>query len=109
MFGHKEKDTVQVKEKEKKLSPKDLMIQKLDALESGKDILFKLGGIYVKPFISVTRNAEYPGKGKKFIAFQEGAGPDGKPVGKSSKFFDTNSAKDIASWVIEREGHIYEG
>ena len=105
MFGHKEGATV----KEKTLSPKDLMAQQIDALEAGKELVFRLGQIYVKPFVTVVHSPEYPGKGKKFVAFQEGAGPDNKPGGKRGKFWETNNAKDIAGWILEREGHIYVG
>ena len=92
----------------KNLSPKDAMAQQIDALESGKELVFRLGQIYVKPYITVLHNPEHPGKGKKFIAFQEGAGADGKPSGNRGKFYDTNNAKDFASWILEREGHLYE-
>jgi hypothetical protein len=105
MFGQKDKSAT----KEKKLSPKEIMTGQIETLETGKEMLFRLGPIYVKPFITIVHNPEYPGKGKKFIAYQEGAGPDSKPSGLRGKFYDTNNAKDIAAWVLEREGSIYKG
>jgi len=104
MFGQKTKETT----KDKKLSPKEVMTAQIETLESGKEMIFRLGPIYVKPFITIVHNPEHPGKGKKFVAYQEGAGPDGKPSGARGKFYDTNNAKDIASWVLEREGSIYK-
>ncbi|MBN1152803.1 MAG: hypothetical protein JXA58_06280 [Dehalococcoidia bacterium] len=108
MFGHdknKEKDAATAK----KLSPKDMMAQEMDALQSGKELEFRLGQIYVKPFITVVHNPEYPGKGKKFLAFQDGLGADGKPSGKRGKFWETDKSKEIAAWILEREGAIYHG
>jgi hypothetical protein len=95
MFGH---DKDKNPDKEKKLSPKDMMAQQMEELE-----------IYVKPFITVLHSPEYPGKGKKFIVFQDGVGPDGKPAGKRGKFWETDKPKEIASWIMEREGSIYRG
>jgi len=105
MFGLKSDSPV----KEKKLSPKDAMAQKIDAIAAGSELVFKLGQIYVKPFITVSVNPEYPGKGKKYIIFQEAAGSDAKPSGKRGKFWETNNSKEIAGWVLEREGTVYHG
>ncbi len=104
MFGHAVKDPV----KEQKLSPKEFMAQQVDHLENGQDLTFKLGPIYKKPFVVVTRNPNYPGKGKKFSVSQDDATPDGRPSGSRGTFFDTNNAKDVASWVVDRGGHVYE-
>ena len=89
--------------KEKKLSPKDQMIGQLNQLEPGKEITYLLGEIYVKPFISVVRNE----KGKKYSVFQDGRGMTGAPAGNRGKFWDTNDAKEIASWVLGRGGGFY--
>ncbi len=105
MFGSKGNATTVTK----KQSPKEALAAQIDAIESGKEMVFRLGHIYVKPFITVAHNSDYPGKGKKFIAFQESAGADNKPVGSRGKFYDTNNAKDIAGWLLEREGVIYKG
>jgi hypothetical protein len=105
MFGHKDSSTATAK----KLSVKDAMAQHIDAMESGKELVFRLGEIYVKPFITIAHNPDYPAKGKKYIAFQEGAGPDNKPGGKRGKFWETNNTKEIASWILDREGHPYQG
>ncbi len=91
----------------KKLNPKDAMAQKIDAISGSSEMVFKLGQIYVKPFITVAINPE-TGK-KKFIVFQEAAGTDGKPSGKRGKFWETSKAKEIAGWVLEREGSVYQG
>jgi len=103
MFGHKDSSTVQ----DKKLSPKDALAQQMDAIPAGSEMVFKLGQIYVKPFITVTVNPEYP-KGKKFIVFQEAADADARPSGKRGKFWETSNSKEIAGWLLEREGQVYK-
>ena len=105
MFGHKDSNTAT----EKKVSPKDAMAHQIEAMESGKELVFRLGEIYVKPFITIAHNPEFPVKGKKYIAFQEAAGPDNRPGGKRGKFWDTNNTKEIASWVLDREGRLFQG
>lgn len=91
--------------KAKKVTPKDLLIEQIDAIEPGKEITYKLGEIYVKPYISVVHNAE----GKKFTVYQDGKDAAGNPSGKRGHFWDTNQAKDIAGWLIERDGTVYKG
>ena len=103
MFGRKEKDGVAAPEKVRKLTPSDVMIQQLDSLETGKEMIFKLGQIYVKPYISVARNAT----GKKFSVYQDGMDAAGNPAGKRGKFWDADHAKDIVHWIIEREGTVF--
>jgi hypothetical protein len=109
MFGKKDKGGVATPEKEldktKKLSPRDEMIGRLDALEAGKEMTFKLGEIYVKPYITIVRNAS----GKKFTALQDSKDAAGLPAGKRGKFWDVDKAKDIVNWVVEREGKPYQG
>lgn len=109
MFGRKDKGGApapeQTAEKAKKLSPRDIMVQQIEAVESGKEISFKLGEIYVKPYITVVRNAQ----GKQFTVLQDGKDAAGKPAGKRGKFWDCDHAKDIAGWIVEREGSLYRG
>jgi len=109
MFGMKDKGGVVAAEKEpqraKKASPRDLMIDEINAVEVGKEITYKLGVIYVKPYITIARNAT----GKRFVVYQDGKDAAGNPAGKRGKFWDANEAKDIAGWIIEREGTLYRG
>jgi len=102
MFGRKGSAA----ETKKKLSPKDLVAQQIDAIEPGKELMFRLGPIYVKPFITVVHNTD---AAKKFTVLQEAADASGAPGGKRGKFWETGNAKEIASWVLEREGQVYEG
>ena len=105
MFG-KKNDSATVTgdaEKTKKLSPREVMAQQIEAVEPGKELSFKLGQIYVKPYITVVRNSA----GKKFTVFQDGKDAAGNPAGKRGKFWDCDKAKDIANWIAEREGTSY--
>ena len=99
MFGKKQGAPESVK----KLSPKDAMAAQIDTLDTGKEITFKLGQIYVKPYITIVRNAS----GKRFTVFQDGKDDAGNPSGKRGKFWDTEKAMDIAKWILEREGQLY--
>jgi hypothetical protein len=100
--------TVVKSKREHKLTPREVFAQQIDAVESGREIVFELGEIYVKPFITILRNPTYPALGKRFVVFQEGRGCDGSPSGKRGKVWDTNHSLDIAKWVLEREGHLYK-
>ena len=58
----------------------------------------------MKPYVAVVRNPS----GKKFTVYQDGKDDEGNPAGKRGKFWDTEKAKDIAGWILEREGQIYK-
>jgi len=92
--------------KVRKLSPKDLVAQEIDQIAPGNALVFKLGVTYIKPYITVVRSPEYPGKGKKFSVLQDGKDADGNPANKAGKFWDTNDAREIAGWLIDREGAV---
>lgn len=91
-----------------KMTRREMMAQQIEAVESGKDIVFQLGKIYIKPYITVHRNEAYPVKGKRYSLFQEARGEDGLPGGKRGGFWDTNNAAEISKWVLEREGSFYK-
>lgn len=95
-------------EKVRKLSPKDIATQQVATLEPGEEVVFKLGEMYVKPFVAIVRNVDYPAQGKQFTVFQDSKDPDGKPAGKRGKFWDTNKAAEIADWIVSREGERVE-
>ncbi len=93
--------------RERKLTPREVVSRQIESVERGGVIVYELGQIYVKPFITVLRNASYPAEGKEYIVFQEGRADDGTPSGKRGKFWDTNKPMDIAKWLLEREGRLY--
>jgi len=89
------------------LTPRDVVSRQIESVERGGVIVYELGQIYVKPFITVLRNASYPAEGKEYIVFQEGRADDGTPSGKRGKCWHTNKPQDIAKWLLEREGRLY--
>ena len=91
----------------KKVSPKALVAQQLEGIEAGKELTYKLADMYVKPFITVTRNSAYPGSGKKLIVYQEGKEADGTPSGNRARFWETNNSTEVAGWILDREGKLY--
>lgn len=112
MFWNKKKSgetaTAEAKPgKQKKASPKDLMAQQIEEVEAGKELTYKLGDIYVKPYITIHKNTDYPAHGKKFVVYQEGKAVDGSPSGNRGRFWETNNAAEIAGWMLEREGKLY--
>lgn len=92
-------------QKPKKATPKDLLTEQINAVEPGKELTYRLGEIYVKPYITIVRNTE----GKKFTVYQDSKDAAGNPSGNRGKFWDTNEAKEISGWIIEREGTVYKG
>jgi hypothetical protein len=90
--------------KVKKVSRKDVAAQEIERIAPNEQAAYRLGKIFVKPYVIVVRNPEYPGKGKKFTVLQDGMDESGNPTNKPSKLWDTNDAKEIAGWILERDG-----
>jgi len=91
-------------EKAKKSGPQDVIAEQIDAVATDTEVTFKLGDIYIKPYITITRNAA----GKQFTVFQDGKDEAGNPAGKRSKFWDADDSKEIAHWIAERGGSLYK-
>lgn len=94
---------------EKKLSPKDLIINQIDALTLGQSLVYKLPEIYwtgLGGFIIIERNGHQTEKSKPFVAFTDEI-KDGAPVGKKKRLWEFNYAREMASWVVERTGILY--
>ena len=91
---------------EKKLSPKDIVINQIDALTPGQCAMYKLPEIYwtgLGGFIVIERNAQQTEKSKPVVAFTDEI-KEGKPVGKKKRLWEFNQAREMASWIIERNG-----
>jgi hypothetical protein len=93
--------------REHKLTPRDIVSRQIESVERGGAIVYELGAIYIKPFITIVKNASYPVQGKEYTVFQEGRADDGAPSGKRGRFWDTNKSSDIARWLLEREGRLF--
>jgi len=97
------------KKGEKKLSPKEIMMNQIDQLAPGQSLVYKLPEIYwtgLGGFILIERNAQQTEKSKPFTAFSDEI-KDGTPVGKKKKLWEFNQAKEMASWIMERNGVLY--
>ena len=90
-----------------KATPREVIATQIESLEGGKEVVYQLGAIYIKPFITVVRNESYPVKGKEFIVYQESKAADGTPSGNRGKFWDASKPLDVAKWLLEREGKLY--
>jgi len=90
--------------KAKKASPKDLIAEELEQIAPAQKVNFQLGKTYIKPFISVVRNPGYPEKGKKYSVLQDGVDETGKQANNPGRVWDTNNPREIASWLVDREG-----
>ncbi len=94
---------------EKKLSPKDIIINQIDVLTEGQSAVYKLPEIYwtgLGGFIVIERNSQKGEKSKPFVAFTDEI-KDGAPVGKKKRLWEFNYAREMASWIIERGGVLY--
>ena len=93
-------------EKVKKLSPKDIIVSKIEQLGSGESVSYQLGEVYGNGLAVVELNPQYPEKGKRYFLSLEKI-VDGKPEGKRGHLWDSNKPKELASWILERSGKLY--
>ncbi len=96
---------------EKKQSPKEILISKIEQLSGGQGIRYRLPETYGGGLAVLGLNPEYdpaqPKKGKKYVMAIETLVND-KPSGKKRVLWDTAKPKDLANWVFERNGELYE-
>jgi len=92
-------------DKEKSLSPKDILAREIEAMEKGEEATFKLGDMYLRPFLIIQCGS---GTGRKYEVYQDTKGADGKPSGRRGSFWKTSNPKEIADWIDQRGGHRYE-
>ncbi len=92
--------------KEKKLSPtKDIVTGRIEQLGPGQSINYQLSEFYGGDLAIVELNPDYPRKGKKYILSTQKM-VDGKPVGKISRFWESNKPQDLAGWIVDRFGKL---
>jgi len=94
------------KAKEKKLSPKDIIVRKIEQLSPEQTISYRLPETYGGGLVIVELNPEYPAKGRKYILSTEKIA-SGKPTGQRSRLWDSNKPKDMAGWIIDRGGELF--
>jgi len=94
------------KPKAKELSPKEIIINQIEQLGPRQSLTYQLAEYLMDRFAIVDLNPEYPGKGRKYIVSSDRMA-DGKPAGKKGRIWDSNKAKDIASWILEKQGVLF--
>jgi len=89
--------------REKKLSPKEVITNEIEQLAPGQALSYKHTETFGGGLTVVELNPQYPEKGKKYNVSTEEL-VDNKPAGKRRRLFDSNKPKDVASWILDRDG-----
>lgn len=92
--------------REKKLSPKEVIINKIEQLTPGQALCYKLPETYGGGLAVVELNPQYPQKGKRYVMSTEEL-VDNKPSGKRRRLWDSDKPKDLAAWIIDRNGVLF--
>jgi hypothetical protein len=88
---------------QKKLSPRDVLIQKVEQIADGQQLLFQMPELYGGDIIIIELTPGYPSKGKKYsVVSTDPVG--GKPGDKRRTLWDTDKPKVIADWILEKNG-----
>jgi len=110
MFWKKKQTEAKAKEakpqKAKKLSPKEIMINQIEQLGPGQSVSYRLPETYGGGLAVVELNSQYPTKGRMYILSTEKI-VGGKPARQRSRLWDSNKAKDMAGWIIDRGGELF--
>jgi len=86
-------------------SPKDIMADQIEQLTPGQTLSYRLPETYGGGLAVIELNPQYPKKGRKYILSTETI-VDSKPTGKRRRLFDANKPKDIAGWILDRDGEL---
>jgi hypothetical protein len=97
---------VQEPQKAKKLSPKEIIIDRIEQLGPEESVSYRLPEVYGGGLAVVELNPQYPEKGKKYFLSLEKI-VDGKPEGKRGRLWESNKPKDLAGWIVDRSGELY--
>lgn len=103
MFGKK-------KEEKKELSPKEIKINeiatKVEQLSSGETLIYKLPEFYWAGFGAFCIVERNPDSGRKYVLSTDKI-EDGKPAGRKSRVWDSDKPKDVAGWILDKQGELY--
>ena len=92
--------------KEKPLKPNKILAEKIEQLNLGEALKFKLPEVYGDELIVIQINSDYPGSGKKYSLGAEKLN-EGNPSGKITYMWDSNNPIALANWVLERNGQLF--
>jgi hypothetical protein len=93
------------KKKVKPLTPKEIMAKQIEQIEGTQTAEFRLPQDRGGWLVSVGLNPQYPTKGKKYVMIADRM-TDGKPGKDKGVLWESNNAKDMAAWVIDRNGEL---
>jgi len=100
MFGRKEGAVA------RKESPQAALIEQIEKLAPGQELMFRLAEMYGPEIIMVGVRKDYAGKGPKYAVV--GSPPvDGKPGPARNTIWETGNPKAIASWLLGRDAKPY--
>jgi len=97
---------VQEPQKAKKLSPKEIIIDRIEQLGPEESVSYRLPEVRGGELAVVELNPQYPEKGNKYLLSLEKI-VDGKPAGTRSRLWDSNKPKNLAGWILDRSGELY--
>ncbi len=87
---------------EKPKNPVVALVEQLDKLAPGQQLLFRLAEMYGPEIIIVEVKKDYAGKGPKFAVV--GSPPvNGKPGPSRHTIWETGKAKAVAKWLVGRD------
>jgi hypothetical protein len=102
MFGKKSKEK-NGSSNQKKLSPRDALIQKIEQMANGQQLHFQMPELCGGDIIIVEMTPSYPSKGKKYSVVSTDP-VNGKPGDKRRTLWGTDKPKVIADWILEKNG-----
>ena len=91
----------------KQLSPKEQLTGRISQLAHGESLVYVLADTYGGGLAIIELNPKFPGKGKKYIMVLE-ALVKGQPGGKRNVLWDSSNPKDMANWILDRNGRPFE-
>jgi hypothetical protein len=95
MFGKKSEST-------KAKSPLHALIEAVEQLAPGQQLMYKLAEMYGPEIIIVEAKKDFDGKGHKYAVI--GSPPvNGKPGPQRNTIWETSKAKAIAAWLLGRD------
>lgn len=91
-----------------KLSQKDIIANQIEQLGLGQSLGYKLPETFGGGLAVIELNPRYPTekRQKKYILSTEEI-VDSKPAGKRRLLWDSDKPKELAAWVVDRQGELF--
>ena len=88
--------------KDKAQSPLDSLIDRIEQMGPGQQLMYTLAAMYGPEIIIVEVKKDYAGKGPKYAVI---ASPpvNGKPGPTRNTIWETGKAKAVAKWLLGRD------